>query len=405
MLIAGRAIQGVGTAMFFANSLSIVSNAFPTEQRGLGIGTWSAMGIFGGAIGPLIGGFLTEALSWRWFFFVNIPITVIAIALTLVAVLESKDETAEHDIDMVGFIAVTIGFVLLVLGIEQSTDFGWGSIFVIGSIIGAVVILTAFTIIELRASNPLIEFGFFRGRDFTKINCVAFLANYDFGAMMFFLTLYLQHILDFSPLTTGFVFLAFTVPCVLMSPIAGRVMPHWGARKCMLLGMLLLTVSFGAFTFINLTSGVVLVAFGLFVSGIGQGFAYNVSTAAGMAAVPEQKAGTASGVISTVRMIGLTLGVAVTGTLFKGLENSKLIELFTNVGANLTSGERSEVKGLLSGSDAAQAKLITLAPEVSHRIEAIVRGTFIYALDGAMILCLALSLLGVAAAILIKRRN
>ena len=124
-----------------------------------------------------------------------------------------------------------------------------------------------------------------------------------------------------------------------------------------------------------------------------------------MAAVPEQKAGAASGVISTVRMIGLTLGVAVTGTLFKGLENSKLIELLTNVGANLTSGERSEVKGLLSGSDAAQAKLTTLAPEVSHRIEAVVRETFLYALDGAMILCLALSLLGVAAAILIKRRN
>jgi len=162
-----------------------------------------------------------------------------------------------------------------------------------------------------------------------------------------------------------------------MSPIAGRVMPHWGARKCMLLGMLLLTVSFGAFTLINLTSGVVLVAFGLFVSGVGQGFAYNVSTSAGMAAMPEQKAGAASGVISTVRMIGLTLGVAVTGALFKGLENSKLIELFTNVGANLTSEERSEVKGLLSGSDAAQAKLATLAPEVSHQMETLVREAFI----------------------------
>jgi len=163
------------------------------------------------AIGPLIGGFLTEALSWRWFFFINIPIAVIAIALTLVVVLESRDETASHDIDMVGLLTVTIGFVLLVLGIEQSTDFGWKSILVIGSLIGAVLVLTAFTIIESRTHNPLIEFGFFRGRDFTKINCVAFLANYDFGAMMFFLTLYLQHILDFSPLITGFVFLAFTV--------------------------------------------------------------------------------------------------------------------------------------------------------------------------------------------------
>lgn len=400
-LIAARAIQGLGASMFFANSLSIVSNAFPAAQRGVGVGAWSSIGTIGSAIGPLVGGLLTQYLSWRWFFLVNIPIALAAIALTLSAVPESRDETAKR-VDIPGFLSVTLGLVLLVMSVELVDNFGLLSAPVIGSLVSGVLVLLAFVLIESRVSNPLVEFSLFGSRSFLGSSGVAFLANYGFGAFTFFMTLYLQHVLNFSPVTTGLVFLAYTLPFIPMSTVAGRAMQPWGARRCMAIGMFAIAISFAVFAFISPVTGVVFVMAGFVLQSVGQAYAYNISTTAAMDVVPEQKAGEASGLVSTVRMIAVVFGVAITGALFKILEKNRMLELFAAAGRALTAAERSEVRGLLSGSLAAQAKLAALVPSAAHAVEGIVLGSFLHALDRVMILCFLLSIVGVGSALIVS---
>ena len=254
-LVAARAVQGVGSAMLFALGLSIVSNAFPPEQRSVGIGILGAVGGVGSAIGPLVGGFFTQALSWRWFFFVNVPVIAIATVLTLAKVEESKDETAARSLDLPGAIAVTAGFVLLVLGIQQIQIAGWASLPVVGSLLAGALLILAFVAFERRSKAPLVDLRLFRNADFLGPATVAFLANYVFGASMFFVTLYLQFILGYDPVRTGLFFLMFSVPFVLVGAISGKVDQRIGLRQALAAGMLWLALAFALLALIEPASG------------------------------------------------------------------------------------------------------------------------------------------------------
>jgi len=404
-LIAARIFQGFGAAVFFAASLSIVSNAFPPEQRSKGIGVWAGIGTVGLAIGPLIGGFLTQALSWRWFFFVNIPVAILAIVLTLVAVRESKDEDASRHVDLFGVLTITGGLAALVLAIQQGDTLGWVSLLVIGSMLAALVLLGLFFFVEPRLPEPLIDLGLFANRSYVGANAVAFAQNFGFAALLFFLTLYLQNILHYSPLQAGLVFLAFSAILAVVDSFAGRLAASVWARPPMVLGMALCAVAFLLLVMLSPTSGLPLVIVALLVAGVGQALAYTVSTTGGMQAIPEAKAGAASGILSMIRLVGAVFGVAVTGALFKALENARLTELLAASGAHLDASDRAEIKGLLSGSAAAEDKLSHLAPTVAGQVDRVVREAFVHAFDGAMILCLAVSLAGVLAAFLVAGKS
>lgn len=299
------------------------------------------------AIGPLVGGFLTEALSWCWFFFVNVPVAVLAIFLTVVAVRESRDETVSRRIDFVGLVTITAGLTALVLALQQSDTLGWGSPMVIGSLVASAVLLGVF-FAEPRVREPLIELGLFANRSYLGANGVAFAQNFGFGALLFLLTLYLQNVLGYSPLKTGLVFLAFSAVLAVVDSFAGR------------LPVALCAVAFLLLTLVSPTSGLGIVIAALLVAGAGQALAYTVSTTGGMSAVPEEKAGIASGILSMIRLLGAVFGVAVTGALFKTMEYGKLAELLAASGANFGSSDRAEIRGLLSGS-AAEQKLSQLA--------------------------------------------
>ena len=383
--------------MFLTASLSIVSNAFPPEERSRGIGIWAGIIGVGIAVGPLVGGFLTEVASWRWFFFVNIPIALLAIFLALRAVPESRDETAGRHVDLIGLVTVTGGLTTLVLAIQESETLGWGSSFVIGMLTAAMILLALFIFVEPRLRDPLIELSLFTNRAYLGANAVAFIQNFGFGAVMFFLTLYLQYVLDYSPLGAGLTFLPFTVLFTLANPQAGRLAGTIGARLPMAGGMALIAVAFLLLALITPTSGLAIVVIALLVAGVGQAFAYTISTTAGMAAIPEAKAGAASGVLQMVRQLGVVFGVAVPGALFKALENSKLAELLSTAGASLNASDQAEIRGLLSGSEVAEAELARLAPSVAEQIEHIVSEAFVYAFDGAMLLCMLVSIVGVLA--------
>jgi EmrB/QacA subfamily drug resistance transporter len=404
-LIAARVVQGFGAAAFFAASLSIVSNAFPPNERSKGIGVWAGIGTVGLAIGPLVGGYLTQTLSWRWFFFVNIPVAALAIILTLVAVRESKDESASRHIDLAGLLAVTVGLAALVLAIQQSDTLGWGSALVVGSLVIAMLLFGLFFFIEPRLREPLIDLGLFANRSYFGACGVAYAQNFGFAALLFFLTLYLQNILGYSPLQAGFVFLAFSVILAVVDSFAGRLAAAVGARPLMAVGMALCAVAFLLLFLLRPTSGLAIVIAALLVAGVGQALAYTVSTTGGMQAIPEAKAGAASGILSMIRLLGAVFGVAVTGALFKAMENDRLVELLAAAGAKLGASDRAEVRGLLSGSDAAEDKLAHLAPNVAEQVDRVVREAFVHAFDGAMLLCMAVSLVGVLAAFLVAGKS
>ena len=402
-LIAARAAQGLGAGVFLTASLSIVSNAFPSDEQSKGIGVWAGVIGIGIAVGPFVGGFLTEVASWRWFFFVNIPIALLSVFLTLRVVRESRDETAGRHVDLFGLVTVTAGLTALVFGIQQSETLGWGSLFVIGTLVVAVILLALFVFVELRLREPLIDLALFTNRGYLGANAVAFAQNFGFGAVMFFLTLYLQYVLDFSPLEAGLVFLPLTALFTIGNLQAGRLASAIGPRLPMAGGMALIATAFLLLALVGVMSGLVIVVVALVIAGVGQALAYTISTTAGMGAIPPAKAGAASGVLQMVRQVGVVFGVAVPGALFKALENSKLAELLTAAGARLDASDHAEIRGLLSGSEAAETKVLKLAPAVADQVELVVREAFVYAFDGAMVLSALVAVAGVMASFLVAR--
>lgn len=314
-LIAARAVQGLSAAMLFSTSLSIVSDAFSDERRATGIGVWTAVGSVGGAVGPIVAGLLTALVSWRWFFFLNIPLTAVGFMLTLRHVAESRDPSA-RSLDYVGFALVTAGLVSFTFGLQEWPEEGINSPVVFGTMALGVALLGAFVWWQGRASNPLVEFGLFRSVAYVSATAVACAENYVFSATMFVMTLYLQDSLDLGPGETGLVFLASSVPFAALSPFMGRIVRRFGTPAPMIFAMAVAAVSCGLLSLISADTGVPLVATALFVQAIGLVIAYDISTTQAMSAVDEEKAGVASGVISGLRISAMVFGVSVSTIVF-----------------------------------------------------------------------------------------
>jgi len=395
-LIGARVLQGVGGGTIFATSVSVVNNAFPPEERAQALGIWSGVGLMGSALGPFIAGVLTEYASWRWFFFLNIPIGVAVIVISLFAVEESRDETFTGGIDWWGFVTLTLGFAPLIFGIQQGSQSGWGSPEVIAGIVVGAVFLIAFVLVELRMKKrpPLVEFGLFRDIRFAGASCVAFLGNWQFGTILFFLTLYLQNVLDLSPIEAGLVFLTFSIPLVVMSPVGGRMVARYGAQVLMSIGMALVGLGVAVLALLDTDSGIGIVVVGLVLAGFGQGFAYNLSNTAGMEAMPDEKTGVASGVLQTSRLMGIVIGLALSGALFRSLENDEVVTAFAAKGRGVTSADEEVVRELLSGSDTARRTLAQLTGAARQVVDQIVDEAFVKGQRGVMILGVVVCALG-----------
>jgi EmrB/QacA subfamily drug resistance transporter len=403
-LLTARAIQGFGTAMSFVTSLSIVSNAFAPDRRGQAIGIWAAAGTIGQSIGPLAAGVLTETLSWRWFFMVNVPLGIAAIALILLVVPESRDESAPRALDVTGFLLVTAGLVLLVFGIQMGSQLGWDAPLVLGGLIGGVVLILLFLVVEPRRRTPLVDLALFRNATFLGSLVILFSWNWVWSAMMFLLTLYLQHIRDLTPIQTGLMFLTFAVPFVASSSVAGRVARTLGQRITTMIGLFCVAVGSLIFAVVAADGSLVVVGLGFAGFGVGGALAYNAAATSGMSAIPEAKAGTASGIQNTLLQVGAAFGLAVANALFKGVENERVASLLRGAGATLTGDETAEIRNLLSGSDAAQAQLRTLAPTAAEAVERIVSDAFMDGFRAAMLLCVGVSLVAIIITLAVRSR-
>jgi EmrB/QacA subfamily drug resistance transporter len=325
-LVSFRALQGVGAAFMMPATLSIISNAFPPHERGKAIGTWAGVSALALAIGPVVGGFLVENVSWQSIFLLNLPVAALAVVVTLFATHESRDETAPPSIDYAGVSALTAGLAALVLALVEGNAWGWGSGRILGLFAVAVIGLSSFAVIEARVANPMVDFKFFRSRSFAGANIVAFIVSFAMLATFFFFALYLQNVRGYSPLQAGVRFLPMTVVIIFAGPIAGRLSDKIGPRPLMTIGLLLNAISLFWQGHLSVDTPYSMLLGAFVLMGLGMGLIMSPMSTAAMNAVDPTKAGVASGVLSMSRMVGGTFGVAAMGALIAGLGRHKLDE-------------------------------------------------------------------------------
>ncbi|MFZ0088259.1 MAG: MFS transporter [Solirubrobacteraceae bacterium] len=342
VLIAARAVQGLGGAVIAPASLSILTTTFaegPARNRAVGI--WGAMGGAGGAAGVLLGGILTDLLSWRWILFINVPIGLLAAFAAQRLILESRGALSTRDFDLRGALSATIGLSLLVLGIVRTDQTGWGDVSTLIVIGAGIALLVVFVLVEGRfAKAPLMPLRIYRSRTLTAANIIVLLVGAASFGMWFFVSLYLQQVLGYSPIRAGLAFLPMTLCIVVGSTLASRAVTRVGAKPLLIAGMVSLTLGLAWFALIRPHGTYVGdMLFPSLLTAIGIGLAFVPATISAVAGVAPAEAGLASGLVNTARLFGGALGLAVLAAIATAHTNAQLHHGVSGPDA-LTSGFR-----------------------------------------------------------------
>jgi EmrB/QacA subfamily drug resistance transporter len=332
-LIVARAVQGLGAAIVSPAALSIITTTFAEgHERNRALGIWGAVAGAGGAAGVLLGGMLTSGLSWRWVLFVNVPIGLIAAALAPRVLLESRSEDGTEGFDIPGAVTVTAGLALLVYAVVDAVNVGWGSTGTLLRLAGSAALLAAFVVIERRQRHPLLPFSIFRLRTLRGADIVGLLVGMSLFSMFFFISLYLQDVLHFSPIRTGVSYLPLAVGIMISAGVASQLVTRIGFKPVLITGLLLIAAGLLWFSQVPGTGG----SFGADVLGpsllaaFGLGFSFVPVTIAAVTGTKPHEAGLASGLINTSQQVGGALGLAILATI----ANSRTQSLMSAGGAH-----------------------------------------------------------------------
>ncbi|MES4888811.1 MFS transporter [Streptomyces sp. NPDC096012] len=378
LLIASRGLQGLAAAAMFATTLALITSSYEGRDRGIAFGAWAAVNGAASAAGPVLGGVLTSNLSWRWIFFVNLPVCVVAIVLTLMAVNESRNPHPQR-IDLPGMVSFTVAIAALVYALIRGS---WSSGLTLGMFALAAVALIVFVVVESRRESPMLDLSLFRNPSFPTVLLAAAALPAAAWAYWAYLTLWLQSVLGLSAIQAGLVFLPASLTTFTVSMVLGRVMHKFAPGRLIGTGLLLIAAGVLAQTALGPGSGRAVVLPGLFLVGLGAGLVLGPLSAAAMAAVPGPRAGMASGAVNTFRQTGYAFGVAVLGAVF----HSKLEH---------TAGH--DLVGPLSNGEA--GTLIARGNDVAD----LVRQAYADALDGILLVAAGLSLVAAIAVFVFVR--
>jgi EmrB/QacA subfamily drug resistance transporter len=315
-LIVGRAVQGLGAALLVPGALSLLVTTFPEgRQRNMALAVWSAATAAGGSFGLLLGGVLTQALNWRWIFFVNIPIGALVLALSPRFLREGRTELAHRRFDVAGAATITTSLMMLVYATTRATAIGWGATETIVLLVGSAFLMVAFVVVESRAAAPLLPVSMFRRRTLSGSNLSGVFAGVSFGAF-FIGTLYMQLVLGFSPIRTGVSFLALTLTVIVGAGLAQSVVNRFGIRPMIPAGFLLTAVSLGWLAQLRPDGSYWSDIFGPFVVlGVGLALAFVGQQVGAQTGITPREAGIASGLITTSQQVGGAVAVAVASTI------------------------------------------------------------------------------------------
>jgi len=396
-----RALQGVGGAIMFAVSLALVAQEFQAgPERGMAMGIYGATIGIAVAIGPLVGGLLTDGLGWQWVFLINVPIGIAAVAVTYWKVAESRDPNATR-IDWAGLFTFSSALFLLVLGLVRGNDEGWGSALIVSLLAGAGVLLAAFVAIEQRVREPMLPLSLFRRRAFTGVQLAAFAVSGSMFALFLYLTLYLQSFLGYSPIEAGLRYLPITIASFVVAPMAGLALARIQARVLMSAGLALTGAGLLLMGGLGADSEWTALLAGFILSGVGVGLLNPVIADVALSVVPKERSGMAAGINDTFRQVGIAVGIAAWGAVFLGAGASKTQEVAGSVVSH------SEARGLVeaTSSGALPQALSSVPRGARDRVQAAAEQGFLHGLNEILLLGALLSFAGAVAALWMVRER
>jgi EmrB/QacA subfamily drug resistance transporter len=315
LLIGARVVQGVGAALMNPATLSIIAATFPPRQRGTAIGIWAGTAALALAIGPLVGGLLTEHISWSWIFFVNVPVGLIAIVASFLLIPESRDQSAEQRLDLPGLLTSGIGLFALTYGLIEANTHGWTSGRIIGAFVVAAVMLVVFVLLEQHQRIPMLDLSLFKNGTFAGANLAVLLVALAMFGVFFFISLYMQGVLGYSAVQAGAAFLPLTVLIMFVAPIAGRSTDRFGSRWLITVGMILLAGQLLYFSRLGVEETYWHLLPAMIIGGFGMAMVMTPSAAAAVRALPVDKSGVGSAVLNAFRQVGGSMGIALMGAI------------------------------------------------------------------------------------------
>jgi EmrB/QacA subfamily drug resistance transporter len=346
-LIAARAAQGLGAAIISPSALSIVTTLFRDgAERNKALGAWGAVAGSAGAVGVLLGGILTETLGWEWVLWVNVPVSLIALSLTPGLIPESRSESSTRHFDAAGAVTVTAGLSVLAYALLDASSAGWGSTKIVSLLALSVALLGAFVAIERRSRAPLVPFGIFRLRTLTGANVVGILLGASLFSMFFFISLYMQQVLGYSPIHAGLSYLPLALTIIVAAGLGGQLVTRFGFKPILAAGMLSVALGLAWFSQVSVGGSFLGDILGpSLLAAVGLGFGFVTSTIAAVSGVKEREQGLASGLINTSQQIGGALGLAVLSTIATTRTDHLLASGGSSPKSALTQGFQSAFLG------------------------------------------------------------
>lgn len=333
LLTAARVLQGVGAAFMMPATLSIITATFPPKERGAALGIWAGVSAMALAIGPLVGGLITEHIGWNWIFYLNVPVGLVGLVAARLIIRESRDTSHEQRLDLPGLVTSGIALFALVYALIEANGKGWTSPLILGLFAVAAVSGTAFVLLELHQRLPMFDMTLFRNPTFAGANTVALLVSLAMFGVFFFISLYMQNVLGYSAVRAGVAFLPMTVLIILVAPFAGRSSDRLGSRWLMTAGMTLVGCSLLVFAQLQPDSSYFQLLPGMILGGVGMATTMTPMTAAVLSSVPVDKAGVGSGMLNTFRQVGGALGIALMGAILASGSNTALADGASKVDA------------------------------------------------------------------------
>jgi EmrB/QacA subfamily drug resistance transporter len=382
-----RALQGIGAAAMFATSLALLAATFQGRERGTAFGVWGATTGAAVAVGPLVGGVLTESVGWQSIFLINVPIGIGAIAVTLTRVAESRDPDAAG-VDWAGLVTFSGGLFLLIFALVRGNAEGWGSPLIVSFLIGAVVLLCGFVVVERRQARPMFDLTLLRKPAFAGASIAAFALSASLFSMFLYMTLYIQNALGYSPLQAGLRFLPTTLLSFFVAPIAGKLSARFPVRIMIGAGLGLVGIGLLLMARVDADSAWTVLLPGFLFAGVGTGLVNPPLASTAVGVVPPQRAGMGSGINSTFRQIGIATGIAGLGALFQQLLQHRATGALARVPAEVLATGSPGVAG----------------PSAAARHAYL--GVFTGALNDLFLVAGAVAIVGgVLSAVLIRRRD
>ena len=393
LLQLSRGLQGIGGAIMFSVSLALLADAFRGKDRGVAFGIWGAITGLAVAIGPLLGGALTSGLSWRWIFFVNLPVGIFAVVITVTKVSESKPPRARRP-DWVGFLLFTLALASLVYGLIESNQRSFTDTRVLSCLIAAGVLLLLFVLVEARGKQPMFDLALFRLPTFSGGAVAAFSLSASIFSLLLYLVLYVQDILGFSPFATGLRLLVISGGILATSTIAGRLTSHVPVRFLIGPGLLMVGIGLLLMRGLGVSSQWTHLLPGMIVAGAGIGMVNPPLASTAVGVVQPQQAGMASGINSTFRQVGIATGIALLGSLFSSQVKTSVMHQVATVRG--LGGSGGQLASAIQGGQAGQA-ISHLPPALRGPAEIITKTAFTTALDRILLVG---AVLAIAAAVI-----